>query len=74
MEFLCLGIVKTKNEKEIFIAVLLKNLIFFIYDEFYTKNYKTIFFAQLHVSACPEMLEWSCLYNKEMDMYFCAQR
>ena len=44
MEFLCLGIVKKKNEKEIFIAVLLKILNFFIYGEFYTKNYKTIFF------------------------------
>ena len=32
MEFLCLGIVK-KNEKEIFIAVLLKNLNFFTYGE-----------------------------------------
>ena len=55
MEFLCLGIVK-KNEKEIFIAVLLKNLNFFIYGEFYAKNYKTIFLAQLQVSICPEML------------------
>ena len=57
MEFLCLGIVKKKNEKEIFIAVFLKILNFFIYGEFYTKNYKTIFFlAQLHVSTCHEML------------------
>ena len=42
MKFLCLSIVKRKNE--IFVAVLLKNLNFFIYGEFYTKNYKPIFF------------------------------
>ena len=54
MEFLYLGIVKKKNEKEIFIVIILKNLNFFIHGEFYTKNYKIIFFAQLHVS--PEML------------------
>ena len=30
-------------EKEIFEAVLLKNVNFFIYGEFYTKNYETIF-------------------------------
>ena len=46
MEFPCLGIVKEKNGKEIFIAVLLKNSNFFIYGEFYTKNYKIIFLAQ----------------------------
>ena len=56
MEFLYLGIVKKKNEKEIFIAVLLENLNFFMYGEFYTQNYKTIFLAQLHVSTCPKML------------------
>ena len=43
MEFLYLGIVKKKNEKEVFIAVLLENLNFFMYGEFYTQNYKTIF-------------------------------
>ena len=47
MAFLCLGIVKKKNEKQIFIAVLLKSLNSFIYDEFYTKNYKTIFFGTI---------------------------
>ena len=42
---------------------------------FIQKNYKTVlFFAQLHVSTCPEMLEWSCLYDKEMNMCFRAQR
>ena len=51
MEFLCLGIVKKKNEKEIFIAFFRKNLNFFIYGDFYTKDYKTIFLAQLHVST-----------------------
>ena len=66
------GIVKRQNEKEIFIVVLLKNV--FIYGQFYTKNYKTIFFlAQLHVITCPEMLEWSCLYDKEMNLNFRAQ-
>ena len=54
MEFLCLGIVKKKNKKEIFIAVLWKKLIFFMYGEFYTKNYKAIVLAQSHVSACPK--------------------
>ena len=39
--------VKKKNEKEIFIAVLLKNLNFFIYGEFYIKNYRTIFFRTI---------------------------
>ena len=38
MEFLCLGNEKKKNEKEIFIAVLLKNLNFFKNGEFYTKK------------------------------------
>ena len=33
--------------------------------EFYRRNYKTIFLAQLHVSTCPEMLlmelpTWQC--------------
>ena len=56
MEFLCLSIVKKKSEKWIFIAVLLKNLIFFIYGEFYTKNYNTNFLAQLLVSTCPKIL------------------
>ena len=51
MEFLCLGIVKKKNEKEIFIAFLLKNLNFFLHGDFYTENYKTIFLAQLHIST-----------------------
>ena len=41
---------------------------------FIQKIIKQLFFAPLHVSTCPEMLEWSCLYNKEMNMYFCAQR
>ena len=54
MEFLCLGIVKKKNKKEIFIAVLWKKLIFFMYGEFYTKNYKAIALAQSHVSTCPK--------------------
>ena len=45
MEFLCLSIVKGKNE--IFVAVLLKKLNFFIYGEFYTKNDKTIFFRTI---------------------------
>ena len=39
MEFLCLGVVKKKNEKEFFIPLLLKNLNFFIYGEFDTKKY-----------------------------------
>ena len=43
MEFLCLGIVKKKNEKEIFIAVLLKNLNFFIYGQFIQKIVKQFF-------------------------------
>ena len=55
MKFLYLGIVKKKNEKEIFIAVLLKNLNFFI-QWILHKNYKTVFFAQLHVSTCPKLL------------------
>ena len=29
---------------------------------------------QLYVITFPEMLEWSCLYDKEMDMHFCTQR
>ena len=41
---------------------------------FIQKIIKQFFFAPLHASACPEMLEWSCLYNKEMNMYFRAQR
>ena len=57
--------------------------VFYIFDihtygELYTKNYKKIsrkvYFAQLNVSTSPEMLEWSCLDDKEMDMYFHAQR
>ena len=40
---------------------------------FIQKIMKQFFFAQLHVSACPKMLEWSCLYDKEMNMYFRAQ-
>ena len=44
MKFLYLGIVKKKNEKEIFIAVLLKNLNFFI-QWILHKNYKTVFFC-----------------------------
>ena len=53
MEFLC--IVKKQNENKFFIAVLFKNLIFFIYGQFYIKSYKTIFFlAQLHLSTCPK--------------------
>ena len=43
-------------KKEIFIAVLLKILNFFIYGEFYTKIIKQFFLAQLHVSTCHEML------------------
>ena len=38
------------------------------------KNIKQFFFAQLHVCTCPEMLELRCLYDKEMDMKFRAQR
>ena len=34
---------KEKNEKEIFKVVLLKNMNFFIYVEFYIKNCKIIF-------------------------------
>ena len=45
MEFPCLGIVKEKNEKEIFIAVAEKFEFFYMW-EFYTKNYKIIFLAQ----------------------------
>ena len=45
---------------------------------FIQKNYKNIsrkvYFAQLNVSTSPEMLEWICLDDKEMDMYFHAQR
>ena len=41
---------------------------------FIQKIIKQFFFAQLHVGACPEMLEQSCLYDKEMNMYFRAQR
>ena len=37
------------------------------------KVIKQFLFGTLHVSTCPEMLEWSCLYNKEMNMYFGAQ-
>ena len=32
-----------------------------------------VFFTQLNVIACPKMLEWSCLYEMKMNMYFCAQ-
>ena len=69
MEFLCLSIVKRKNE--IFIAVLLKNLNFFIYVEFYTKNYKTIFFRTIAfkymsrnvVNGAAYMArKWTCLF------------
>ena len=69
MEFLHLGIVKGKNET--FVAVLLKNWNLFIYGEFYKKNYKPIFFKQLPVSTCPEMLlmelpimtrKWTCIF------------
>ena len=56
MEFLCSGIVKKKNKKSIFKAALLKNLNFFTYGEFCTKNHNTTFLAQLHVSTCPKML------------------
>ena len=38
---------KEKNGREIFKAVLLKNVHFFIYGEFYTKNYKTIFICTI---------------------------
>ena len=41
---------------------------------FIQKNIKQFFFAQLHVSTCPEMLEYSSLYDKERNMYFRAQR
>ena len=42
---------------------------------FVQKIIKQFFFlAQLHVSTCPEMLEWSCLYDKEMKMCSRAQR
>ena len=57
MEFLCLGIVKKKNEKDFCSCSFEKFELFFIYAEFYTKNYETIFLSQLHVrSTCPEML------------------
>ena len=43
---------------------------------FIQKNYKNIsrkvYFAQLNVSTSPEMLEWSCLDDKEMDLHFHA--
>ena len=38
MEFLCVGIVKKKNEKVIFISLILKNLNSFMYCEFYAKD------------------------------------
>ena len=38
------------------------------------KIIKQFFFAQLHVSTYPEMLEWRCLYDKERNMYFRAKR
>ena len=69
MEFLCLGIVKRKNE--IFVAVLLKNLNFLIYGEFYTKNYKTTFFrtitykymSQNVVNGAAYMTrKWTCIF------------
>ena len=41
---------------------------------FTQKIIKQFFFAQLHLSTCPEMLEWSYLYDKEMNKYFRAQR
>ena len=41
---------------------------------FTQKIIKQFFFAELHVSTCPEMLEWSCVNDKEMNMYFRAQR
>ena len=34
------------------------------------KIIKLFFLAQLHGSTSSEMLEWSCLYDKEMDMHF----
>ena len=42
-----MGVVKQKNEKKFFIALLLKNLNFFIYGEFDTKNYETMFFCRI---------------------------
>ena len=41
---------------------------------FTQKIIKQFFFAQLHVNTCPEMLEWSCLYDKEMKIEFHVQR
>ena len=71
MEFLCLGIVKKKNEKEIFITVLLKNSNFFIFDEFYTKNYKTTFYRTITCKymsrnvvngAAYMTMKWTCIF------------
>ena len=41
---------------------------------FTEKIIRQFFLAQLHVSTGPKMLEWSCLYDKEMDMHFRTQR
>ena len=41
---------------------------------FIQKVIKQFSFRNLHVSTCPKMLEWGCLYDKEMDIYFRAQR
>ena len=71
MEFLCLGIVKKKNEKRDFYSCSFENFEFFYIWWILYKNYKTVFFSTITCKymsrnvvngAAYMTMKWTCIF------------